>query len=354
MMLRCPAAEPLAAGDYPEFDVVVRSSVSVDRNLSATRFPQLLDAADRTALSQSLSRGAEAAGFGSALVGSLEPAFRSSLAERELYSRPYLMDESNIVALAPDRPLWMSLNEKNHVSLRAALPGLALDEAWTLASGADDAVSAALSARGQSWAFDADLGYVLSEAAASGNGLSASVLLHTPALVMAGLADGAFRKAMDAGFVVSGAYSASGASAGSLFGLALPQAGRDVERAALGRLAAVAGTIADYERRARERLFRDEGGSYGLDMLDAIGRALGRALYARLVSWDEAAEIVSGLRLGLSSGVLHGLCLEEATDLWSVLRMHKVAQRAAGASEASVRASALRKAARSIQLDERF
>jgi len=355
MIFSGPAARPIEPGDHPEFDVVVRSYVAVDRNLRGLRFPHALPRGDSAATGDRLCAAARGCRFEVARIGDLDLWARSNLVERELYSRPYLLDEENFVVISPDRCLWMAINDVNHLAIRASRPGLDLEGAWMDVSATDDTLSEALG--DSAWAFDPGLGYLMSEAGFCGSGLSARVSIHTPALAISGLAETAFKRALEAGFVVSGGYSGLGASGGALFELALPPAYRDPERAALGRLEAAARALADYERRAREQLLARSP----WDILDVVGRAAGRALGARLVSRDEAADISSGLRLGLACGALEGLSLESATDLWSSLRVRPSGESTGtpGESsknepEAAVRASALRRATADIRFSQRY
>lgn len=110
-------------------------------------------------------------------------------------------------------------------------------------------------------------------------------------------------------------------------------------------------TIAEYERRVRTDLLA----SSPWEVLDICGRALGRAAGAWMVSWDETAEILSGLRLGTSLGIILGMSLEEVSDLWLSLKMHRSAFISReDEPEVQRRARQLRKASRSLRLNEEF
>lgn len=361
MIFSCPAFRPVAPGNYSDFDVVVRSFVSLSRNVAGRRFPHAMSKEESAGLAAVLAAAARTRGFELARVDDLDTRTRSLLAERELFSRPYLLDEHNYVALSPESPLWLAINDTSHLSARASRPGLDLVSAWNDVSGADDSLGDII---GQgAWAFDPGLGYLMPEASFCGSGLSAHVSLHTPALIISGLAEMAFKRAMEAGFIVGGSYSSIDAAGGSLFDLTLPPVYRDPEPAALFRLESAARALADYERRAREQLL--SGASW--DILDVIGRAAGRASGSRLVSRDEAADIVSGLRLGLATGVLEGVGLEELTELWPALRgrFPELSGGTPGQAggrpdfppdepEAASRARAIRQAAANIRFSQRY
>jgi len=354
MRLNSPSIAPVSRGSYPEFDVVIRSTVSLDRNVEGMRFPHALDDVQRRNLGLQLCAALRVTGFVVAQSVELAPSFKSALAERELYSRPYLLDDTNTVALSERLPAWATINDSNHLSLHAFHPGLDTTAAWHDVSASEDALLAASGAI--HWAFDADLGYVMSEAGFCGTALAASVIIHAPALVISGLAETAFKRAMEAGFMVSGAYSGLGASAGSLFELSLPRAYHDPERTTLARLDAAARALAEYERRAREQLLHDSP----WEILDVMGRALGSAQGARMLARDEAADIVSGLRLGVAMGVLAGIDLADVGELWVSMRTKPSStdssepQPADNEPETAIRARVLRHATANVGFVERY
>lgn len=346
MKLDGPVLRQVDPGTHPGFDVVLQSRVALDRNLKDTPFPWRLEADRLSAIGVRLAGALEVSGFRVSSIGTLDAAQRTALADRDLYPRPYLMDDTRLVAVHPVLPAWVLINEKEHISIRVGLAGADLTKAWDRVSSIDDALSALLP-----WAFDAGTGYLFSEARRCGSGMRATATLHLPALVSAGLADLALRKAMEQGILAGGSYSTSGASSDHLFSLTLESVPSEAEGVSIGRLSAVVATIAEYERRVRTDLLA----SSPWEVLDICGRALGRAAGAWMVSWDETAEILSGLRLGTSLGIILGMSLEEVSDLWLSLKMHRSAFISReDEPEVQRRARQLRKASRSLRLNEEF
>jgi protein arginine kinase len=346
MLFDGPVLHRTSPGPHADFDVVVRSRVSLSRNLKDTPFPWRLDADRLAALGVRLAGALEVSGFRVTDIGKLDGALRSVLADRDLYPRPYLMDESRMAAVHPVLPAWALVNEKEHLSLHAELPGSDLGKAWESLSSIDDALSTILP-----WAFEVGTGFLFSEARRCGTGLLAVATLHLPALVSAGLADLALRKAMEQGILAGGSYAASTASAAHLFTLTLESPPHESEWATVERLLATVTTMAEYERRVRTDILANSP----WEILDICGRALGRAGGAWMVSWDETAEIVSGLRLGASLGIILGMSLEEISDLWVSLKMYRSAFTSReDEPEAQRRARHLRKATRSLYLNEEY
>lgn len=346
MTLDGPVLRRLSPGKYPSFDVVVQTRIALDRNLVDTPFPWRLDAQRLTALGARLAGALEIAGFRVTSIQKLDGAQRTALADRELYPRPYLMDDTRLVAVHPVLPVWILINEKEHLSIRAELPGLDLYKAWEAIASIDDALSPLLP-----WAFDAGTGYLLSEAHRCGPGMVATASLHLPALVSAGLADLALRRAMEQGIVAGGSYATSGVSSDQLFTLSLESSPHESEWTTIERLSASVATITEYERRVRMDIL----GRSPWEVLDICGRALGRAAGTWMVSWDETAEIVSGLRLGTSLGIILGMSLEDVSDLWLSLKLHRSAfVSREDEPEAQRRARQLRKASRCLRLNEEY
>ncbi|MDX9957518.1 MAG: hypothetical protein RBT68_03660, partial [Spirochaetia bacterium] len=96
MVLDGPVLHRAGLGPHADFDVVVRSRVSLNRNLKDTPFPWRLDTERLAALGVRIAGALEVSGFRVTNIGSLDGDLRSALADRELYPRPYLMDETRI------------------------------------------------------------------------------------------------------------------------------------------------------------------------------------------------------------------------------------------------------------------
>lgn len=322
-------ALPLALSAYPTLsapddDVAIESTVRLDRNLAAYPFPWRASAEEARAAAGELAEAAACAGLELLAAVSLGQAGRDAAAERGVASRAYLMDDERLLAFEREGRSWLRFNDSAHCAVSCACAGLDLEAPWAAASSIDDRLASAVV-----WAFDPEAGYVQADALRCGSGLAAWVRLHLPGLAMAGLLDGVFRKALEAGFIIEGAYSARQTSAGSVYSLALPEAYREPEAASLERLQRSAALIAEYERRARFELAERRQ----LELGDLVGRAYGIAREALLLGRDEADELVSALRLGLTSGLLTGLGMAETAELWLSLRMAR-GPRPEGASEA--------------------
>ncbi len=331
---------------HPDFDVVIHSRVGLSRNLSAYPFAPAITAAQKHELLSELHKKLAGCGFSVFKIPEIPENERSALIDREFLPRAFAVDETSSLALSETDPLWILCMEKDHILVQAHQRGLSLSSAWGFTRKTEEKLGAACD-----WAFDPDFGYISGDIQRIGTGLSASVLMHLPALELTGFIETACKQAMDAGFSVGGMYGSAGVSGGSLYEMALPTGFMDAEEIALDRLERAAKLLLQYERAARAELLD----SSSWELFDFIGRAAGRALHAHSVGWDECAEIVSGIRLGLCIKVLAGMDDAQATDLLYIvrnIRSSRVQNRAK--PEHVARADLLRKAVQGLHFSERY
>lgn len=292
------------------FDTILYSFVYLDRNLKGEKFTFHASDAEKAKIADSIASRMRSLGYSLAKVSELDNNVKIVLAEKSFYSKHYLMNDNNYIVLSPKERVWIVINDESHVSIRSLIPGLDLLALWNCVNDADNIMEKHLA-----WAFEPGLGYLQAELAASGNGITAGFRAHTPALLMSGLADSAFKRVIESGFIVNGRYSADGSSA--MFDISLPKGNREPEAKSLSKLTEMARLVREYEKSALEQLLKRSP----WDIVDYIGRAFGRAAYARLISRDEAAEIISGLRFGIASGILEGSNLGAISKLWQELEI---------------------------------
>lgn len=255
---------------------------------------------------------------------------RRTAVERDLVPQSFAVQGAGLLALGRDASVWCTINETDHLRIRAEAAGGDLDGAYRLAAEIDTLLGESLD-----YAFSPDAGYIGAEIADWGTGLSASVTMHLPALALAGLVDRALRTALDSGLSVRGFWSDESASSGALYELETPRGVWSDEESILLRLGDAVERIGAYEKGAREELLAHDPES----LRDAVCRAFGAARYARRMGCDEGAETLSRLRLGVWAGLISGLEGPSASAGFYGLRnaallKYLARQEAPGASEA--------------------
>ncbi|RMD61620.1 MAG: protein arginine kinase [Planctomycetota bacterium] len=300
-------------GEGRERDVVVSSRARLARNLADRRF---LTKATRDEKEQTLAQLMEAARqaqLAEKLVAldirQAPPLERSLLLERHIVSKQMVRgDEPRGVAFStPDERLALMMNEEDHVRLQTMRPGLALSEAYEAVDAADDRLEACVE-----YAFSPTLGYLTACPTNVGTGVRFSVMLHLPALKLAGELEKVRSAARAMNLAVRGFYGEGSEATGDFYQISNQTTLGKSEREILLQLEErIVPQVVAFERGARESLLRTRR----RHVEDRVFRALGLLSHARLLSVDEAMTLLSQARLGAALGLFQQPSMRQIHEL---------------------------------------
>ena len=291
---------------------VLNSRVLIRRDLEGHRFPSKASQPQARAVSGLIEKAIRNADQFEVLnLEDAETLDRRIAVERDLLPQSFAVQGGGLLFLGLREPVWCTVNETDHLRIRAEIGGPDIRKAYRIAQDVDGLLGESLD-----YAFSPETGYLCSEIADWGTGLSASVTLHLPALAIAGLVDRALRTALDSGLSVKGFWSDESVSTGALYELETPRGLWADEESLLDRFCDAVERIASYERGARDELL-----SHDVEAVrDIVGRAYGIARFGRRVGYDEGAETLSRLRLGACAGILEGFDGSEGARSFYALR----------------------------------
>ncbi|CAN5733730.1 protein arginine kinase [soil metagenome] len=315
---------PWLAAGAPEGDAVISSRVRLARNLAGTPFlPRATPDQRRQVYAlcrDHLSRAGLADRVGWIDVHALPQSDRTLLIERHLVSREHAKGGAGpgadwprgLCVTIPDERLSVMVNEEDHLRIQAMRPGLNLADALTHASQADDMIESGLE-----YAFSPRFGYLTSCPTNVGCGVRMSVMLHMPALKLAGEIEKLRRAAKQLGLAVRGYYGEGTDAAGDLYqisnqttlGKTEEQIRHDFERAVLP-------AVLEYERSSRRMLLEKRRRL----VEDQVFRALGLLRSARLLAPEEAMTHLSLVRLGILMGLISDLDEHTVTRLFVLVQ----------------------------------
>lgn len=291
-------------------DVVVSSRVRMARNLAGFRYPNRAPASERSAILTKLKPIV----LGSRLCPQMEwvdlsattSGHRASLVEERLISRQHAMGKpgepmhARAVAIGlPERRLSIMINEEDHLRLQVIRGGFDLSGAMEEVDAADDAIEQRID-----YAYSPRFGYLTACPTNVGTGVRLSVMLHLPALKITREIEKVKRAADDLGLTVRGSYGEGSDATGDFYQISNQTTIGKSEAVLLREMEAeIIPSVIAYERTARERLMK--GGRRGME--DQAWRAVGVLLHARLLSTEEATQLLSRLRLGIALGVVPNL-----------------------------------------------
>jgi len=329
--------------------VVVSSRIRLARNLHGKAFPGWAGARERQrvfeALSQLLMDEGQLVNPVLFEIDTLDPLEREILRERHLISTELAAGGGGTGCVHDDATgLVAMINEEDHLRLQALRPGLELEGAWQALRRLEAGLE-----RHVAYAFSPTLGYLTACPSNVGTGMRASVMLHLPGLKLLGEVDQVVRGLNRMGFAVRGAFGEGSEASGSLFQVSNQATLGISEDATLQRISGIVQVLVTLEGQARQRLRE-------LPMprlLDHVGRIFGVFSHAAMLTAGEAMDILSGLMLGIESGMITGAdggSLENM--MWTVQPGHlqREARRALSALERDVfRAGYLRGVLSNVQ-----
>ncbi len=286
--------------------IAVSSRVRLARNLKDYPFPGRMSREHRLSILKEVEKA----------LGQSETAYTfTDLTDADVYKARSLMEkhlispefsegrEARGLFLSQDEGVSIMVCEEDHLRIQALGAGLCLDGCLQRALKADEALDSKLS-----YAFDETLGYLTHCPTNLGTALRASVMLHLPALTQSGAIRSIAANCGKLGFAVRGLYGEGSNAQGALFQISNQVTLGFSENQLIERLTDVVIQIINMEQRQRAAAFSNDRTS----VEDRVFRSLGLLTSARRISSDEAMQLISELRTGVSLGIVANL---DAPDL---------------------------------------
>ena len=301
------------SGAGPMSDIVISSRIRLARNVAGYPFLSKATEAQQAELQRTLRGHIEQLDLSDPMfyvdVENTDELDRRVLVERHLISRQQAEGQgSRGVAIGGRETVALMVNEEDHLRIQALRNGLQLDELWTEISRIDDMLAARLD-----YAFHKRYGYLTACPTNVGTGIRVSVMLHLPALRMAGEMDRVIRAARDLRLAIRGLHGEGTEASGDFYQVSNQTTlGRTEEDILEDFKHIVIPKIVDYEKRARQLLVREK--AVALD--DKIWRAYGLLTSARALSSDETLALLSHLRMGINLGRIDQLDMATVNELF--------------------------------------
>ncbi|MDW7651133.1 MAG: protein arginine kinase [Bacillota bacterium] len=301
----------------PDGEIVLSSRIRLARNVSQIPFPYL---ASDSQTGEITNRVREACTALNKQMGDVQyfyikdiPALqRQVLVEKHLIS-PLLIKEphNSAVLLRSDEAVSIMVNEEDHLRIQCLLPGLQLDKAMEEANRYDDLLESELD-----YAYDEQWGYLTACPTNVGTGLRASVMVHLPALVLTKQINRVLSAIAQVGLAVRGLYGEGSEIVGNLVQISNQITLGQTEDEIVKNLFGVTRQIVEQELQARQILLNE-----GRDRIsDRVNRAFGVLSHARLVSSQEAMQLLSDVRLGIDLGLIDEISGNILKELMVLLR----------------------------------
>ena len=294
-----------ASGDNS--DIVLSSRVRFARNIEGYAFTGRARDGERLrvlAQVRDAIPGLPGASDGVLLrVDEIASADRLLLHERHLVSR-------ELAGLDPQQPVRsgaavyltqqsaVMINEEDHLRLQSLRSGFAIGDAFAEVTRVDESLGGRVP-----YAYHREFGYLTACPTNTGTGLRASVLIHLPGLVLTKEIAKVLAGLQQIGITYRGLYGEGSEVVGNFFQVSNQTTLGRSEEELLDALVRVVRHLIEREEESRRVLLRDAG--YIIE--DKLWRAYGTLRFARSLSFDEAMNLLSGVRLAVGLKLIPNL-----------------------------------------------
>lgn len=288
-------------GTGPDSEVVLTSRVRLARNIKNIPFPYLASDTQTQKIFNDVNRvvgnhKGEFKDFTFIKLEEMESLERQLCVEKHIISPQMAKDVRNsFVLLRNDEAVSIMINEEDHIRIQCLFPGLQLEGAWNLADKIDDIMESDLD-----YAFNEDRGYLTACPTNVGTGIRVSLMMHLPGLVITKQINRILSALSQVGLVVRGLYGEGTEVIGNIVQISNQITLGQSEKEIIRNLYAVAKQLIEQEEEARQTLLNESREN----LADRAGRALGILSNARIVSSQEAMQLLSDLRLGVDLGLI--------------------------------------------------
>ena len=288
-------------------DIVLSSRARLARNIAGYAFPARARDGERLrVLAQVRDAVRNVPSLADGLVvrvDELTPVERTLLHERHLVSKelvgaeqPHAVRSGAAVLLSGAASVMV--NEEDHLRLQSLRSGFAVPEAFAAAAALERQLGEELT-----YSFHEEFGFLTACPTNVGTGLRASVLIHLPGLVLTKEIGKVLAGLQQMGLTYRGLYGEGSEVVGNFFQISNQTTLGRTEEELVDHLVRVVRHVIEREEEARRVLLRDAG--YIIE--DKLWRAYGTLRYARSLTFDEAMNFLSGLRLAVGLKLIAGL-----------------------------------------------
>ncbi len=299
-------------GTGPNSDIVMSSRIRLARNLSGYPFPHWATAEQLEAVISDFERACGNADYfkGALFVrmGELDNLERQMLIERHLISREHTVRPEHKAVLISEREIIsIMVNEEDHLRIQVLQSGFNLHDTWKLADRIDEELE-----QGLEFAVASDLGYLTCCPTNAGTGLRASCMVHLPALVMTKQVGRIIQAISKLGMTARGLFGEGTEAYGNFFQISNQVTLGRSEEEVVDNLGKIILQIIEQENAARNSIFANQR----LLLDDRVSRSLAELKSAKLISSEEALNLLSIIRLGSDLGMMKGLDRRVLNDLF--------------------------------------
>lgn len=290
-------------------DVVKSTRIRLARNLS--EFPFNLEKKEEVEkLEEKIQDNLYNIGYGLKFLKlkDMDDITKMSLVEKNLISPEFALKkgETGSILINEDENICIMIGGKDHLSIQIFNCGMDLENTLNLAIELDEKIGESLG-----YAIHKKYGYLTSSPSDVGTGLKASVMVHLPALSKTKNIRKILEAISDFGMNIRGIYGENNQIQGDIYQISNKQTLGITEKEIIKNLNIIVKQVIEQERQARKLLTTDD-----LELEDIVYRSYGILTNARKISYEEARDLLSNIKLGTDLGILRELTDSKVQKLY--------------------------------------
>lgn len=280
-------------------DVVKSTRINFKRNIKNYKFH--LDDLELKELEKKIEDNIYAIGYGLKLLKlkDMDEITKKSLVEKNLISPTFLVKkgETGSILINDEENICIMIGGDDHLNIQVFSSGLELENTLNLAIEIEEKIGEILG-----FSINKKYGYLTRRLTDLGTGLKASVMVHLPALVKTGNIGKMLDVVRDFNMEVTGEYGKTTKDQEDIYQISNKQTLGITEKEIVNNLKVIIKKLEEQERTARKMLTKDS-----VELEDMILRSYGILTNCRKISYEEAKELLSNIKLGVDLGILDNL-----------------------------------------------
>ncbi|MDD3303512.1 MAG: protein arginine kinase [Clostridia bacterium] len=286
-------------------DVVISSRVRFARSIEGYKFPHMLNSKELNMVINLIDKAIDKDEYHLFKMRDIDEVTQNSLKEQHLISKEFVGNNDGAIVSNEDNTIVVMVNEEDHLRIQSFESGFNIDKCYENIARFTDALSEKVK-----FAKSDKYGYLISCPTNIGSAMRVSVMMHLPALAKAKLLNKLFDQAMEIGISVRGLYGENSDGTGNIFQISNQKTLGVSDEDIMYNIKLVVTSIIEQERKAREILLKSN-----IALEDSIYRAYGILKNARTIEEEEALDLLSKVRLGVSAKVIPHIPLEQIQSL---------------------------------------
>lgn len=277
-------------------DVVRSTRIRLVRNINGLKFN--LNAKEKEILKEKIKENLYSIGYDLKFLElkDMDVITKNSLVQKNIISQKYLAEESQTGSILINdlENICIMLGGENYLSIQVFESGLNLENTLNLAIEIEEKIGEILD-----YSISKKYGYLTKSLNDIGTGLKASVMLELPALAKTGNLKKILNTIRDFNINIDGEYGKTSKNLDYIYQISNKQTIGITEKEIVNNINVIAKSLIEQERQARRILLKE-----GLELEDTIHRSYGILTNCKKISYSEAKELLTNIKIGVDTGIL--------------------------------------------------